>query len=247
MKTDWALGELDEFVRLTESRNGSGNGVITMRSYAIYPRIDVLAQWAVVKPILDVVHPNWQAEHSEHESYEFGQRRDAAIHARSLMKRAEEIRENLKPIGPVLPAEELHPVIWDPASLLWSNKHVREAVQAASTTLNIKLQNFTGRFDVSGRTLALQSFSDKPPSVGEPRIRVPQQADDETTRSLQQGMRALGEACFAVVRNPSTHQLEDLSEQEGLERLAVLSLFVRILETCTVEGIATASSDGTTK
>lgn len=232
MQTEWALNQLDEFLRLSESKDIGG--AFSTILVSIFDREEVLSQWVVVKSILEEVYPNWKLESSALASYEFGRRRDAVIHARTLIQRDAEIRENLKPIGPILSSEKLHSVIWEPASLLWRDNHRRAAVQAASTNLDAYLQDLVARSDVSGRDLVNQSFSDEPPIVGKSRVRVPEQTSDEMTRSLQQGMRALGEACFAIARNLTSHGLADMSEQEGFERLAMLSLFTHILDTCSV-------------
>lgn len=231
----WAIAQLENFIELTKSKNGSGNGVITTQSYALSPRNEVLGQWVVVQKILEIVQPNWRNEHNIHQTYEFGHQRDAAIHAKVLLERDEEIQEHLKPKGPTLSSENLHSTIWGAAGPLWSDGYHRAAVQAASTALDIKLQKFTQRSDKSGSDLVNASFSDKPAIVGSPRIVVPDQGNDDSTKSLQNGTRALGQACFSIVRNLSSHSLVDLSEPEGLEQLAMLSLFARILDTCSVE------------
>jgi hypothetical protein len=231
---DWAVAQLDEFLRLTESRNGSRDGIITTRSYPLHPREQILSQWVVVEKILESVHTGWRNQHSMRKNYEFGQRRDAVMHAKALILREEEIREGLGPVGPSLLAEDLHPWIWEPASGLWGDSYHRAAVQTASSALEARLQVFVGRVDISGRDLVLQAFSEDPPANGRPRIRVPNRTSVESTRSLQQGMRALGEACFGIARNQSSHGMADIAEREALEQLAMLSLFARILNTCTV-------------
>lgn len=235
MDNVWAIAQLENFIELTKSKNGSGNGFITTRSYSISPRNDVLSQWAIIQKILEIVQPNWRNEHNVNQTYEFGQQRDAAIHAKVLLERDEEIQEHLKAVGPTFSSENLHPTVWGAAGPLWSDGYHRAAVQAASTALDIKLQKFTKRTDKSGSDLVNASFSDKSPIVGSPRILVPDQDNDDSTKSLQNGMRALGQACFSIVRNLSTHSLVDLSESEGLEQLAMLSLFARILDKCSIE------------
>ena len=234
MNTEWAIVQLDEFLRLTESRNGSREGYITNRSYPLHPREQILSQWVVVEKILESVHSGWRNQHAMNRNYEFDQSRDAVIHAKALILRDEEMRAGFEPVGPSLLAGDLHPWIWEPASRLWRDSHHREAVQKASSALEERLQVFAGRHDISGRDLVLQVFSDDPPGQGRPRIRVPSRTSEESTRSLQQGMRALGEACFAIARNQSSHGTADISEREALEQLAMLSLFARILNTCTV-------------
>lgn len=234
MNNTWAIEQLKLFIEITESKNASTSTVMSFYSVSISPRNLVLTQWAIVQKILEVVYPNWRNEEKPRATYEFGQQRDAAIHARALLENEEAIREHLQPEGPTFSSEKLHPSIWGPASHLWGGGHFRSAVQAASMSLDKKLQDFAKRLDVSGSDLVNQTFSDSPPALGKPRIRVPAQINDETTRSLQQGMRALGQACFSISRNLSSHALQDLTEQEGLEQLAMLSLFARLLDTCSL-------------
>jgi hypothetical protein len=74
-----------------------------------------------------------------------------------------------------------------------------------------------------------------PASPGKPRLRVPDQGNADTTSSLQQGVRALGEAVVLAVRNPVSHQVADFDEAQALEYLAVLSMFSRLVCECTVE------------
>lgn len=235
MNTEWAIEQLGLFIAMTESKNASTASVMSFNSIAITPRNLILAQWAVVQKILEVTHPNWRNEEKFRSTYEFGQQRDAAIHAKSLLEKDEEIRTNLKPEGPVLSSENLHPEVWGSASLLWGDGHFRSAVQAASMALDKKLQDFVNRVDTSGVDLVNQTFTDRAPSTGKPRIRVPNQGHDDSTRSLQQGMLSLGQACFFIARNLTSHLLADITEQEGLEQLAMLSLFARILDTCSLE------------
>jgi hypothetical protein len=230
MDTKWAIAQLDAF--LTISQPESENSMYLPVS--IHPRNEIIAQRAVIVTILREVHPKWQIEETQ-SRYEFGQLRDAVIQARSLLDRDEEIREMMKPEGPILSLRSMHRVIWEPASFLWGDTHYRPAVQAASSALDKFFQDFVDRRDIGGRDLVNQSFSKDPPSPGKSRVRVPDQGNDKTTQSLQEGMRNLGEACFAIVRNLSSHQNIDISEQDGLEQLAMLSLFARILETCTLE------------
>lgn len=221
-----------EYVRLTESKNGSGNGFITPRSYSIHPRVDVLNQWAVVNAILDRVHPRWRDEHKERDTYEFGQQRDAVIHAISMIEQADDMRAHMDSLAPMLSADHLHPWVWEPARALWRDGHYRAAIQTAGIGLDAELQDLARRRDVTGTRLVGQALSNDPPEPGKPRLRVPDQGNDETTRSAQNGLRDLGTAAMMLVRNVATHTLDDLSEHDALERMAVLSLFARQVNEC---------------
>ena len=48
-------------------------------------------------------------------------------------------------------------------------------------------------------------------------------------------MRDFAAGCFEAVRNPATHELEELEEAEALEQLAALSLLARWLTGCELE------------
>lgn len=239
MDNKWAIGELDTFVDLAQSRNDSGNGFITNMSYAVTPRDQVVTQQAVVTRILDIFTPSWRDDHEDHPSYEFGKIRDAALAALSVLRREEEIAAHLDPPAPSLSSDNLHAWVWEPARPLWRDGHFRAAVQTAATGLDARLQDFTGRRDIFGKDLAAQCLSDDPPRPGRPRLRVPDQGHEQTTRSVQDGLRALGAACYQLARNPNSHRVDDLPEQEALELMAMLSLFARTVETCTVETVET--------
>jgi hypothetical protein len=58
--------------------------------------------------------------------------------------------------------------------------------------------------------------------------------NEESTKNLESGLKFLGSACFYLARNPTSHSPEEITEQEGLELLAMMSRFLKLLETCTV-------------
>lgn len=235
MDNEWAVVQLDAFVKMTRSRNGSGNGYFTSQSFAVTPRDQVIAQQAVVIRILDGYTPGWRDLHAVDAAYEFGQIRDAAISALEGLRREDEIAAHLDPPAPSLSADSLHPWVWDPARPLWRDGHYRAAVQTAATGLDTRLQDFTGRHDTSGTALVNQCLTDDAPKPGKPRLRVPDQGNEQTTQSVQDGLRSLGVAAFQFARNPASHRIDDMTEQEALELMALLSLFARTVETCTVE------------
>lgn len=230
MNNEWAIQQLDEFIRLTQSVNASGNGYITPASRSVSPRHEVLQQWVVASKILEAVFPNWQSECVDDTYYEFGQRRDAAIHAKQLILRSKEIEDNLDPVGPALSSKLLHEWIWLPAKQLWSDGYYREAVQAAATKLDTQIQILLNRRDVTGRDLLNQAFSSQDPTPENPRFSLANQENDPSDRSYFEGMRTLGYACFALARNLTTHQLQTLDEHEALELLAMMSYFARQIE-----------------
>lgn len=235
MDNEWAIEQLDAFVEMTRSRNGSGKGYFTPQSFAVTPRDQVIAQQSVVLRILDSDNPGWRDLHDVDAAYEFGQIRDAAISALEGLRREDEIAAHLDPPAPALSVETLHPWVWEPAKTHWRDPHYRVAVREAATGLDLRLQDFVERRDVSGKDLVNQCLGKGGPQPGKPKLRVPDQGNDDTTKSVQEGLLALGQACFLLTRNRVTHQLDDMSEAEALEHLAMLSLFARTVQTCTVE------------
>lgn len=235
MDNEWAIGQLETFIDMTRSRNGSGSGYFTSQSFPVTPRDQVIAQQSVAVRILDSCTPGWRDLHDVDAAYEFGQIRDAAISALAGLRREDEIAAHLDPPAPALSVDTLHPWVWEPAKPHWRNPHYRVAVREAATGLDLRLQDFVGRRDVSGKDLVNQCLGKSPPQSGKPKLRVPDQGNDDTTRSVQEGLLALGQACFSLTRNRVTHQRDDMSEVEALEHLAMLSLLARTVETCTVE------------
>lgn len=102
------------------------------------------------------------------------------------------------------------------------------------------LQSKVNRRDVSETDLVRQSFSDKAPEPGKPRLRFAHITDVQTADSVRQGVMAFGAGCFQAIRNPIGHlpngQVE-LDEQTALERLAALSLLARWIDEASLESI----------
>jgi len=134
----------------------------------------------------------------------------------------------------------LHDLIWKAAQAQWSTGHRHEAVLAAAKAVNSHLQARVGRRDISETDLIRQSFSDKAPEDGKPRLRFNAITDDQTRESMRQGAMSFGSGCFAAIRNPLGHLPNDeveLNEQTALERLASLSLLARWIDEADVESV----------
>lgn len=232
MNFDWASAELERFLELTIPRNGSQGGFITLSNFSTYPREEVLAQWAVVKRILDRLYPTWEEENLLDMHYEFKHLRDAVVQCLSILKREIEMAENLGESGPLLRASTMHPWVWLAAGNLWRDGHYGSALQAAATSIDSQLQDKLGRRDISGKGLMNEAFSSQPPEIGKPRLRVPQMGNDESTRNAQDGLRDLAQSCVALIRNIRSHSIDSLSESEAIEQLATLSLLARMIDSC---------------
>jgi uncharacterized protein (TIGR02391 family) len=119
---------------------------------------------------------------------------------------------------------------------MWEANAYSEAVEAAAKSINARLQQKLGRFDISDTDLCLQAFSKDEPKEGRPRLRFDGDRTSETWRSRQEGAGAFGRGCFQAIRNPIAHGHEHrLTQQAALEQLAALSQLARWIDECTVE------------
>jgi hypothetical protein len=130
--------------------------------------------------------------------------------------------------------DQLHPWVWDSARTLWSSELYRQAVQAAATSVNAKLQQKVGRRDISDAKLIQEVLGDRAPEPRRPRLRMPGDQTDESVQSRQRGALQLGLGCTWAIRNPASHDDEEWDEQVSLERLATLSVFARLIDECDV-------------
>jgi uncharacterized protein (TIGR02391 family) len=240
MNTEWAISQLDEFIKMTVMRNGSSSGggmtYITSQNYTAASDADVTKQAQVVEKIFDRVIPNWRTDIENSKHNRWTRHREAAIRAREELLRAEEVEQNLGENAPELSAAELHPWIWSGASSLWQSGHYREAVEGAIRKLNAETQNKVGRRDVSETDLFKQAFSMDEAKPGKARLRRMKNDGSDTYKSVQRGAMSFAEGVFAGIRNPLSHEAEqELSEQEALEYLAALSVLARWVDGSTVE------------
>lgn len=230
LNVDWAVGELDQFITAAKSRYDR-YGYVTAA-----PPDEVAAQAQIVEQILARVTPNWRGSVSEDEHQPWEQRREAAIRAREVLLRRNELRTNLGDDAPEISAANLHPWVWSGASSLWQSSHYRSAVDDAAKKVNAETQNKIGRRDVSETDLFRQAFSLDPAEPGKPRLRRIAPDGSDTYKSMQRGAMALAEGLFAGIRNPLAHaDPQDLDEQVALEYLAALSVLARWVDESAVE------------
>jgi uncharacterized protein Ymh len=90
----------------------------------------------------------------------------------------------------------------------------------------------TGRNDISETALWQETFSDRPPSPGKPRLRWPGEASNRDVKSMNDGLRQFAPGVQMTIRNPAAHSSTAIDEQAGLERLAALSLLARWVDQC---------------
>lgn len=141
----------------------------------------------------------------------------------------------LAPDAPTLPADQLHPWVWEPAAPLWAAEAYQDAILAAARTVNRRLQQKLNRHDTGETDLCLQTFDPQPPTTGKPRLRFAGDRTTPTWRARQEGAKYLGAGAFLAIRNIAAHDEASWSEQEGLEYLATFSVLARWISECTVE------------
>jgi hypothetical protein len=205
-KVDRAAGRAMDVAAVTGVRIGvQGEGVI-----------DPFAAWhtiAMPKPLLEPANI-------------FGACEQALGRLEAMIRKAE------AEAPPAVGAEAMHPLVWGAARRLWGDGHYREAVAGAAETLAHHLKVRTGRSDVTETALWAETFSDKEPQPGKPRLRWPGDPRDSSVRSMNSGLRQLAPGVQLTIRNTAAHGVAPLDEQEASERLAVLSLLARWVEEC---------------
>ncbi|UJC81263.1 TIGR02391 family protein [Rhodococcus erythropolis] len=134
--------------------------------------------------------------------------------------------------APHIDSAALHPLIWGAAGRLWRDGHHRLAVTSAAEALISQVKTLTGRNDVSETALWQETFSEKPPALGRPRLRWPGDPTDRTVKSMNDGLRQFTAGMQLTVRNSAAHGIGEMMEQDALERLAVLSMVARWVDQC---------------
>jgi hypothetical protein len=97
------------------------------------------------------------------------------------------------------------------------------------------MEQLTGRNDAPDMLLWRQALSDMAPAEGKPRLRWPGDPTDQDVKTMNDGLHQFAPGISMVIRNPATHKDSDLSEQDGLERLATLSVLAHLVDRCVVE------------
>lgn len=151
------------------------------------------------------------------------------------MQIKDELAQRLAPTAPTFPADKLHPWVWDQARGLWGTGRYAVAVGQAATGISTHVQFKVDRHDIQDTDLMNQVFSASAPEAGKPRLRYEPEDVSRSAQSIREGLGRYASGCYMVIRNPATHRPEDeMTEQEGLERLAALSLLARYVERCEV-------------
>ncbi|BCJ65118.1 TIGR02391 family protein [Polymorphospora rubra] len=238
MDRDWAIQQLDHFLRVAElykparepgnfSRHLSNRGT----------QDEILDSAQVVEQVIDRALPDWRTSVPSNVAInKWYQHIEAAKRARVQLQRQEELAEKLGDNAPRLSASHLHPWVWDSAKPLWSNGHYREAVTAAARAVNAYTQAKVGRRDVSEAKLFQQAFATAPPEPGKPRLRIMADDGSDTYKSVHTGALNFAGGLYGAIRNPASHvMLDELPEDEALEQLAAFSVLARWVDRATLD------------
>ncbi|WP_220096909.1 TIGR02391 family protein [Mycolicibacterium aurum] len=133
---------------------------------------------------------------------------------------------------PTVDVAEMHPAVWGQAARLWRDEHYRQAVSAAADGVVQLVKSRTGRRDIDDTSQWQQAFSKDDPEPGKPRLRWPGDQTDKTVVSMNNGLRQFAPGAQMTIRNPATHGPGEMTPQEAVERLSVLSLLARWVDQC---------------
>lgn len=240
MDTKRVIEKLTEFLKLLENslyyfkNDGGGDklGWINTEKAitALVPAMEAIAE-AVDQRLANLLMTPYPGAYA----WTWTNARDATIQLIGKLEHQDEVAAMLGPQGPTLQAQGLHQWVWEAAARLWGDDHRREAVRAAGEMITLQLQAKLDRRDIGGTDLVTQAFNSADPKPDAPRLRFAglQQGTKPFT-DAHDGAMFFGKGCFMAIRNPATHTLDNLGEQEGLEFLASLSVLARWIETADV-------------
>jgi len=231
----WALGQLQQFISLDDHRLARELAAARRGEYDDTADHPLVAEAPVIEQILDRVTPTWRSTVDFDPTDRWLQRREASRRAMTMLSRAEELRQRLGDDAPTFDAGHLHPWVWDGARSMWQSGHFRQSVVDAAKRINAETQNKINTRAISETDLTNQAFSDDAPKADRPRLRLPEDDDGKTAKSMRRGIRAYAEGCFAAIRNPAAHEnLDEMTEDEALEQLAAFSVLARWIDRANV-------------
>ncbi|MUM17774.1 TIGR02391 family protein [Mycobacterium sp. CBMA271] len=133
---------------------------------------------------------------------------------------------------PEVGVARMHPLVWGAARILWKDGHYRDAVRSAADAVAQHVRSITGRHDVQETSVWQQAFSNDPPKPNMPRLRWPGDPAHQSVRSMNDGLRQFAPGVQMTIRNMASHGAGEFTEQQGVERLATLSLLAQWVDTC---------------
>lgn len=240
MDTEYLVQTIDQFITVAERRTAS--------TATVYPHADRCRAIAEsLRPDLtDAFNPLPIARSNLSPGRNpWSGAISAAAVLRDHILESDRIQRALGPSGPQLSSSSLHEWVWSAAAPHWDAGHHAVAVREAARAVLVHLREKAGYPSMDGFRLINALFSDRGPTLDEPRLRTwrPAGATEETAINLHEGLASLGRGCVRFIRNVTQHHDGELDEVEALEMLATLSLFARHAETCRVEVADTTSDD----
>lgn len=233
----WAIREIELFLQVTaQVRPQTATGTVYLGTVMRGPLTEASERAYVVEQILDRTIPNWKQDRPSHDK-DFRWLRNQASRAKVALEREEELAQKLGDNSPEMDTSNLHPWVWGNIQSLWKGGHYHQAVMDAAIQVNAETQKKLGRRDVSETDLFNQAFSLDDPKIGKPRLRLMDDDDSPTYRSIHRGARALAEGLYSGIRNPAmhtSHENTDDEEQIALEQLAAFSLLARWVDQSTI-------------
>lgn len=240
LDTEWAIAEIDKFLRVTDQVVPSSRGGVAFIGTVMRGSHTEAAERAhVVEKILDRVLPSWSKSRPERDG-KYAWLRDQASRAKAALQRETELAEKLGDDAPDMDAANLHPWAWENGSSYWNTGHFHQAVMQAAIRINAETQAKLGRMDVSETALFNEAFSLSAPKPGVPRLRLADESGGKTYGNLHRGARAFAEGLYAAIRNPGMHVPQESAggeEQLALEQLAAFSLLARWVDEADVETV----------
>ncbi|NKS29287.1 restriction endonuclease [Rhodococcus hoagii] len=233
MDAKWAIAELQRFVDLTERDHYLSNtqmGTLPVSRFrGETPEIQQQAE--VVEQILDRVNPDWISS-TRRTPTEWAQHREACQRAMARLKRRAEIEEKLGDSAPRMTASGFHPWVWEPAKAMWKNGHYRAAIQQAATMVSLETQKLTNDTSRSETDLFRYYLGRADATVDHPRLRRAGDDGSTTALSVRDGMLQFAAGLYMGLRNPASHAVDEIDENEALEQLAAFSLLARFVSEC---------------
>lgn len=227
METAWALQQLRTFIELT-----SPDRVDTLLSAPT--QAEIITAAAMAEQVVDRELPNWREEipPSPRAARRWQQLHEACLRAGVLITRRAELEANLAALAPTLSARDFHRWAWEGARWMWSVGSYDRAVEDALARVNAETRNKVDRRDLGETKLFQLVFSTDAPKPGVPRLRLMADDGSDTFKSLHRGAAALAEGLFALLRNPTAHEVRthEGEEQVALERLAAVSTLARTVD-----------------
>jgi uncharacterized protein (TIGR02391 family) len=234
MDRDWMRERLEKFRAVCEEcahSNQDGYGG-DPRVRARMHRLEPTAK-AVLKALdPDLASFNLDTMAGEHEGI------TATDRGLGMLADLDDVAMRLRPEAPTLPADQLHPWVWDAARTFWDAGAHAVAVEQAAKSITAHTQQKTG-CQLADDDLMNQIWSDDPPKADRPRLRFPGDRNVKTWQSRQRGARAMAQGCYGGIRNIVAHEhAPDWPQQLALEYLACLSVLARWINEAEVETAA---------